>query len=67
LIFAASISCTAAGGVFTINSNDLSLKTEIATGRTLPGLSCVLELIAYKIPLCLHQQLPMQGQPAVMD
>src|SRR5690606_9554618 len=58
---AASNNCTAAGGVLITKSNDLSLKTEITTGNTLPGLSWVLALNCLQNSMILTPAAPKAG------
>src|SRR6478609_3975072 len=59
--FAASNNWTAAGGVFTTKSNDLSLYTVICTGHILPGLSCVLALNCLQNSMMLTPAAPKAG------
>src|SRR5690554_7580377 len=58
---AASNNCTAAGGVLITKSNDLSLKTEITTGKTLPALSWVLALNCLQNSMILTPAAPKAG------
>ncbi len=50
-----------AGGVLITNSNDLSANTEITTGTTFPGLSCVLELNCLQNSIILTPAAPRAG------
>src|SRR6187402_1025542 len=59
--FAASINWTAAGGVFTTKSKDLSLYTVICTGHTLPALSWVLALNCLQNSMMLTPAAPKAG------
>jgi prepilin-type N-terminal cleavage/methylation domain-containing protein len=53
--------CTAAGGVLMTKSNDLSLKTVIATGNILPALSCVLALNCLQNSMIFKPAAPNAG------
>src|SRR6218665_1292930 len=59
--FAASINWTAAGGVFTTKSKDLSLYTVICTGHTLPALSWVLALNCLQNSMMFTPAAPRAG------
>src|SRR5258706_2006331 len=59
--FAASTSCTAAGAVFWMNSNDLSEYTVMITGTTLPARSLVRALNCLQNSMMLTPFAPSAG------
>src|SRR5437667_12423051 len=63
-IFAAFFNRTAAGGLFVMKVNDLSLKTVITTGRMSPACFCVSALNYLQNAMKLTPCAPSDVQPA---